>query len=120
MTLSSLELYQLRRYCRKHGLDFEEIDSTLTYWENKKHLRSMVRMLSQSLDTFELARMEELQEQYMAEHALTYYISCHMGGETRSEEVGVADTSPQRFSLKTMTDVGFSLRAMVQRKGYQH
>ena len=74
-------------------------------------------MLSQSLDTFELARMEALQEQYMAEHALTYYASCRTGGETKSEEVGDADTSPQQFSLKTMTDVGFSLRAMVKRKG---
>ena len=77
----------------------------------------MVRMLSRFLDTFELARMEDLEKQYIAENALTYYAACSMYGETKSEEVGELDTSPQQFSLKTMTDIGFSLRAMVRRKG---
>lgn len=93
------------------------MDSTLTFWENSHHLRSMVRMLfSESLDTFELAYVGALQEQYMDEHFLSYYASCRIGGETKSEEVGDADTAPQRFSLKTMTETGFSLRTMIDRK----
>ena len=115
--LNPLELYQLKRYCRKYELDFQEVDSALTYAENKKHLRSLVRMLCNSLDTFELARMASLQEEYMENHALTYYASCLVGGETKSEIVGDPDTSSQQFSLRTMTSVGFSLRAMVHRKG---
>ena len=87
----------------------------MTYAENKKHLRSLVRMLCNSLDTFELARMASLQEEYMENHALTYYVSCRVGGETKSEIVGDPDTNPQRFSLKTMTSVGFSLSAYAKR-----
>lgn len=114
--LNPLELYQLRRYCRKYGLDFQEVDSTLTYAECKKHLKSLVHMLFQSLDTFELARMASLQVEYIENHALTYYASCRVGGETKSEEVGDPDTSPQRFSLKTMTSVGFSLSSYAKRQ----
>lgn len=66
---------------------------------------------SESLDTIELACTEALEEQYLAEHALTYYASYHSRGETKSKQVGDPDTSPQQFSLKTMTSVGFSLSA---------
>ena len=72
-------------------------------------------MLCNFLDTFELARMASLQEEYMENHALIYYASCRVGGETKSTEVGEADTSPQRFSLRTMTSVGFSLSAYAKR-----
>jgi len=59
-------------------------------------------MLSQSLDVFELARMEELQKQYMAEHFLSFYVMCQLAGETKSTETGqeVGQNHPS-FSLAT-------------------
>jgi len=97
--LNALELATLKRYCDKYGLDYYEIDNTLTYWENKKHLQSLVRMMGRSLDTFELARWESLQEQYMTEHFLSYYVACAMAGETKSSEMG-SPPEESRFSLK--------------------
>jgi len=96
--LNNLELATLKRYCDKYGLDYYEIDNSLTFWENKKHLRALVRMLSRSLDAFELARYKALQEQYMDEHFLSYYVMCQMAGETASAEVG--EPYQHRFSLE--------------------
>jgi len=67
-------------------------------------------MLSQTLDVFEMERMAELQEQYMQDHFLCYYITCQMVGETRSKDVGEVSYEPQMFSLKAMAHVGFSLQ----------
>jgi len=100
--LNNLELATLKRYCDKYGLDYYEIDDTLTYWENKKHLRSLVRMIERSLDAFELARWESLQEQYMKEHFLQFYLLCQMAGETKSAKVGQPENpNPNSFSLET-------------------
>ena len=97
--MNQLERYTLLRYCRKYGIDPQEIDSTLTYHENKQHLRSIFKMLNTSPDVFELARMEAQWDQYMEHNALTYYAACILYGETKSEEVGNPDDSPARFSL---------------------
>jgi len=102
--MNTLELATLKRYCDKYGLDYYEIDNTLTFWENKKHLRSLVHMLSQSLDVSELARMDELRKQYVAEHFLSYYVMCQLAGETVSAEVGTPSEEPS-----------FSLQAFIQR-----
>ena len=80
-----------------------EIDKEITYCENKKHLLELARMISRSLDVFELARMEELQKQYMAEHFLSYYIMCQLTGETKSEEIGPPNEEIRRFSLRAFT-----------------
>ena len=93
-----LEKRLLIRYCQKYDIDFQEIDDSLTYWENKKHLRSLVQMLTLSLDVFEIERMAELQKQYMKENFIAYYISCQMAGETKSSDVGPPVEEP-RFSL---------------------
>jgi len=98
VNMKALEFRHLKRLCDKYGLDYQELDNTLTYYENKKHLLELARMLSQSLDVFELARMESLQEQYMKEHFLSYYVLCQMAGETRSAEVG--EPYHHRFSLE--------------------
>lgn len=108
--MNNLELRHLKRLCDKFGIDYQEIDNTLTYDENKQHLRFLIRMLSQTLDVFELERMAELQKQYMEEHFLCYYITCRIAGETRSEDVGEVSSEPQMFSLKAMAHVGFSLQ----------
>lgn len=90
----------LLQYCDKYELDYQEVDDTLTYWENKKHLQSLVRMLRKSGDTFELARMTSLQEQYMTEHPLHYYLSCQTAGTTRPRDIGKPIGTPGLFSLK--------------------
>jgi len=106
--------------CDKYGLDYQEIDNSLTYWENKKHLHSLIRMLSQTLDVFEMERMAELQEQYMKDHFLCYYITCQMAGETRSKDIGEVSSGPQMFSLKAMAPVGFSLNIYIKHKNSSH
>ena len=88
----------LKRYCDKYGIDYYEVDDKLTFWENKKHLRKLVRMMERSLDAFELARWESLQEQYMKEHMLEYYVLCQTAGETKSAETGRPYSS--KFSLE--------------------
>lgn len=95
--MNNLELRHLKRYCDKYGIDYQEIDNSITYSENKQHLRSIARMISQSLDVFELRRMEELQTQYMKEHILSHYLLCQLNGETKSAEVG--EPHYPRFSL---------------------
>jgi len=96
--VNALEFRHLKRLCDKYGLDYAEIDNEISYYENKKHLLELARMLSRSLNCFELARMESLQEQYMKEHFLSYYVLCQMAGETKSAEVG--EPYQHRFSLE--------------------
>jgi hypothetical protein len=57
-------------------------------------------MLYKSGDTFELARMASLQEQYMTEHPLHYYLSCKIEGKTEPKDVGKPIAAPGLFSLK--------------------
>ena len=38
MTMKGIELFELRRLCSSLGVDEQEIDSSLTYYENKAHL----------------------------------------------------------------------------------
>jgi hypothetical protein len=101
--MNNLELVHLKRYCDKYGLDYQEIDNSLTYYENRKHLRSLVQMLTRTLDVFEIERMAELQKQYMKEHFISYYLACQMAGETKSTEVGQLPKSPE-FSLKAFIE----------------
>ena len=58
-----------------------------------------VKMLSRSLDCFELARVEALQEQYLKEHFLSYFIMCQLNKETTPAEVGKVQEPPLKFSL---------------------
>ena len=101
--MNNLEFSTLKRYCDKYGLDYQEVDNKITYWENKKHLRELVKMLTRTLDVFELERMAELQKQYMKEHFISYYLACQMNGETKSTEVGQLPESPE-FSLKAFIE----------------
>lgn len=89
----ALELWHLKRICDKNGLDYQEIDNTLTYSENLQHLRSL-------FETKIEERMKEWrseEERYMKEHALSYYIMCARNDETTSEETG--PPLEPRFSL---------------------
>ena len=111
--MKGLETYLLKKYCRKYGLDYQEVDSSLTYWENHQHLRSLVKMLCSSLDTFEIARMEDLQEEYVLNHPLEYFMSYRDPRERKAKVQ--ADSTPAEFSLRQMAAVshGFSLKALL-------
>lgn len=113
MNLNGLELYLLKKYCCKYGLDYQEVDSSITYWENIQHLKSLVKMLCNSLDTFEIARMEELQEEYVLKHPLEYFMSYR---DPRKTKVQPVDSTSAEFSLRQMKaiDHGFSLKVLIQ------
>ena len=117
--MTPLERRHLEKICDKYGIDYYEIDSAINYYENKEHLMGIVRMLDGCLDAFELARMDEQQEKYMAENPLEYYASHRLADKVYGEtaELGEPDTGPQRFSLKAMAEIGFSLRVLVKHNG---
>mgnify|MGYP001128107848 CR=1 FL=1 len=89
------QLRHLRKFCTEHGIDFQEVDYELTYWENLKHLRSLTLDLGTNLDEW-----ESREEEYMRNHFLWYYIGCIREGKNRSAEVGKPDKSVPQFSLK--------------------
>ena len=99
--MNALELWHLKRLCNKWEIDYQEIDSTLTYWENKRHILTIVAKMVYPLDPTVERTWKSLEEKYMAEHFLIYYICCIEDGLTISEEMG--ETSPHypRFSLET-------------------
>lgn len=89
--MNRLELWRLKQLCKERSLDVQEIDDSLTYWENKKHLLSLAHSENGDWDSE--------QEWYDSEHFLTYYVTCILEGSTKSEEVGAPLQS--RFSLAT-------------------
>ena len=107
-----LELWLLKKFCDKYSIDYQEIDKTLTYWENKKHLQSLVI----DIPTYEplamdpggliawkdrLAAWESQMEWYLKTHFLAYYVACIDSGWTISEEIGETPLHYPRFSLET-------------------
>jgi len=91
----------LLKFCQKHELDPHLIDSTLTYSENKEYLESLVPDFDpeSNMDQWKAA-----EEQYLAEHALSYYLACMLGGKTKSKDVGEPISKPQ-FSLRALLAV---------------
>ena len=102
-----LELWLLKRFCDKYGIDYQEIDGTLTYWENKRHLESLVIPSYGSLAADRsgwdgsLVAWESQMEWYLTHHFLEYYIACIDAGWTISEEMGEPLPHYPRFSLAT-------------------
>ena len=97
-------LWMLKRFCDEHDLDPQEIDDTLTYWENKEHLKSLLAYVDPGSNHWrdvDLWRAEE--ERYRAEHFLHYYIMCARAGETKPKDVG-----------PPIESTGFSLTAYIQ------
>ena len=101
--MNYLELATLIRYCKKYDIDFQEIDDSLNFRENKEHLRELMQMIARTLDVFEIERMAEMQNQYMKEHFISYYLACQMAGETKSTKIG-QPSSDHKFSLKLFTE----------------
>ena len=97
----------LKRFCDEHGLDPQEIDDTLTYWENKEHLKSLTPHCSDASDYSkeDMLRWKAEEERYRAEHFLHYYIMATRAGETKSKDVG---------AVAPPAESGFSLAAYIQ------
>ena len=107
-----LELWLLKQFCDRYGLDYQEIDQTLTYWENKEHLQKLHIPRKEygplAADQGGLSgwrykenAWESQREWYLETHFLTYYVSCIAVGWTISEEVGAPIPHYPRFSLET-------------------
>ena len=103
--MNALELRHLKRFCDKYGLDYQLIDDTLTYAENKGYLKTLrlppdlfdSEALDEWADFLKEARSRE--EQIRREHILEVYIMAAHAGETESSEVG--EPYYPRFSLET-------------------
>ena len=92
----------LKRLCDKFEIDYQEIDDTLTYWENKAHLCSLAywsRYYPLDPAAPGLAKWESHWERYMSKHVLSWYVLAIEDGETVSEEVGEVLWWYPRFSL---------------------
>lgn len=83
--LNHLQLWHLHRFCDKHGLDYQLIDFSLTYDENKKYLTSLVT--DGNIES-RLPECESQEQDFMSHHFLTYYVNCINEGATKSEETG--------------------------------
>jgi len=90
----ALQLWRLKALCREYGVDFQEIDYSLTYDENKKHLMSLVP--TQEKDSMREAKSQ--QEWYMTHHFVSFYLNCAAEGKTSSSEEG-DPPGQKRFSL---------------------
>ena len=97
--LNHLELYHLRRFCRKWELDTHLIDNTLTYHENKTMLMSQVHTFNLESHAPEFRAQLEEYEHFVRENFLMFYLAYQRSGETTSAEVGKQDESPPQFSL---------------------
>jgi len=100
--IKPLQLWHLHRFCDKHELDYQLIDNTLTYGENKEYLLSFV--LTKTEDLYWMVdKHKESQEsawdQYLSEHFLTFYVTCMREGATKSEETGEPILTSKHFSL---------------------
>jgi hypothetical protein len=94
--LNNLELWSIKKYCRAHELDVHLIDSTLTYSENMKFLKTLETDFS-----IEERAARSFMEQYLAEHALSDYVMAKLHGETKLQlENPIVSTT---FSLKNWT-----------------
>jgi len=72
--MNPLEMDILKKFCWTYNLDVQLIDRTLTYYENKKYLLSLIPKTTEDL----IRDGESQKEQYMREHFLTYYVSVHL------------------------------------------
>jgi len=91
----------LRLYCKLHEIDYQEIDSSLTYHENKQHL-----------ETFTKSSLEELAKQY----GHVYEV---MEKEIPiAERYGVIPASEEEPALIHKTVIHITTRSMVLLKSH--
>jgi hypothetical protein len=92
--MNNLQLIHLKRFCKRHELDPQLIDSEISYAENKKYLSSLVAKPAEA----RLPEWEAQMDDYMKHHFLTFYVGCILDGSTKSEATG-PPIQPPRFSL---------------------
>jgi len=118
--MNALELWMLRRFCDQFGIDYQEIDESLTYSEAKAHLLSLVTDFC-GIDTLaqlghwhpavteavKKARMSQWvteQERYMQEYYRKNFLHIYIYEQERATEPpetgSATDIFPWRFSLK--------------------
>lgn len=90
--MNSIVLRHLLKYCRKHELDIQEIDSEINYEENKTHLETLGGKSEAQL----MREYQSQYDQYRHEHILEDYVMAEMEGKTKSEQTVSLDS---RFSL---------------------
>jgi len=66
-----VEKEHLRKFCKTHELDPMEIDSSITYWENKAHLKSLVP--NRDLDQLGQLAQERYEAQVESSHTTGTY-----------------------------------------------
>jgi len=98
--MNALQLWHLKRFCDQHELDYQEIDNTLSYSENKDHLISLVHNFDSEAPFQRLPEWKSAEEQYNKQHILSFYITCIIDGSNVSEDVGDPQP-PQRSPLAT-------------------
>ena len=90
--MNALVLRYLLKYCRKHELDIQEIDSEVNYDENKAHLE----ILGGKSEAQLMREYQSQYDQYRHEHILEDYVMAEREGKTKSEQTVSLDS---RFSL---------------------
>ena len=122
--MNNIQIMQLKKFCQKHELDTQLIDSKISYTENRQYLETLViktfksfsdldhhgdRMLESRLHEWNAA-----EEEYLANHFLWYYLICIKEGANKSAKVGKVQESEPRFSLRDMRPIehGFSLKSV--------
>ena len=112
--MTALEQYNLRKFCRKNEIDPAEIDSRISYYENREYLEKLVA-LPVKMDKL-IETEEDKFQAWVHDNPLKNYAASQMYGETTSRETGKPDTTPPKFSLKTKAHLGFSLLSLVKQK----
>jgi hypothetical protein len=102
--MNYLQIKHLLKLCKKHKVDPYEIDSTLSYSENKKHLQTKVIDSNPEKD---MDKWRSAEEQYLKDHPLWNYIM--NTPKTRHRKV---PPEPEEFSLRAYAQ---SLKAQAPR-----
>ena len=85
--MNPLILWRLKKYCDEHELDYQELDNTLTYWENMEHLKSLTPDTELDLEHRWKAEIDRFID-YSTEHFLQYYIDAAKRGQTLPVNMG--------------------------------
>ena len=47
--MNALEQWRLKSFCKQHEIDYQEIDDSINYYENMKHLNEFVQRSPEEL-----------------------------------------------------------------------
>jgi hypothetical protein len=89
--MNRLEFNHLLKLCEKHGIDSYEIDSSISYAENKKHIQALI-----TAPELDMKKWGSVEEQYIHEHPLWDYIT----NSPRRRQRKTVPPQPEGFSLR--------------------